>query len=89
MLPDNDKWNQWRGNLIEFKDSVKNNIDIDPRIKSLTEAKYGQFRSWFDQRLDDAIAAAEQQNAQNPRAVEGNKPSGGTPEYTLLKQFLS
>lgn len=32
---------------------------VDPRIKALTEAKYTQFRSWFDQRLDDAIAAAE------------------------------
>lgn len=28
VLPDNDKWQQWRGNLIEFKDNVKNNIEL-------------------------------------------------------------
>lgn len=44
----------------------------DPRIKSLTESKLGEFRTWFDQRLDDAIAAAEQQNGQLPPAVDGN-----------------
>lgn len=59
VLPDNEKFNEWRGNLIEFKDSIKNNIEIDPRIKSLSEAKYAQLKGWFDQRLDDAIAAAE------------------------------
>lgn len=32
----------------------------DPRLKALSEAKYTQFKTWFDQRLDDAIAAAEQ-----------------------------
>ena len=32
---------------------------LDPRLKSLSEAKFNEFRSWFDQRLDDAIAAAE------------------------------
>ncbi|KAJ8929318.1 hypothetical protein NQ314_018026 [Rhamnusium bicolor] len=34
---------------------------INPRIKALSEAKYKQFRGWFDKRLDDAIAAAEAQ----------------------------
>lgn len=30
----------------------------------MTESKYKEFRGWFDQRLDDAIAAAEaQENA--------------------------
>ncbi|RZC39241.1 dynamin-like 120 kDa protein, mitochondrial [Asbolus verrucosus] len=71
VLPDNEKWQQWRGNLIEFKDSIKNNIEIDPRIKSLTESKISEFRTWFDQRLDDAIAAAEQQNGQLPPAIDG------------------
>nr|XP_022908006.1 dynamin-like 120 kDa protein, mitochondrial isoform X1 [Onthophagus taurus] len=60
VMPDNDKWKQWRGSLIDFKDNIKDNIEIDPRLKALTEAKYQQFRNWFDQRLDDAIAAAEQ-----------------------------
>ncbi|XP_048520538.1 dynamin-like 120 kDa protein, mitochondrial isoform X2 [Dendroctonus ponderosae] len=65
VLPDNDKWNQWRGNLIELRDNVKNNIDIDPRIAALSEAKYAQLKSWFDQRLDDAVAAAEKVEQQS------------------------
>ncbi|KYB27693.1 Dynamin-like 120 kDa protein, mitochondrial [Tribolium castaneum] len=71
VLPDNEKWQEWRGNLIEFKDNIKNNISIDPRIKSLTESKLSEFRTWFDQRLDDAIAAAEQQDGQLPPAIDG------------------
>ncbi|XP_018574590.1 dynamin-like 120 kDa protein, mitochondrial isoform X2 [Anoplophora glabripennis] len=62
VLPDNDKWQQWRGNLVEFKDNIKNNIELDPRIKAFSESKYNEFKNWFDQRLDDAIAAAETQN---------------------------
>ncbi|CAG9858822.1 unnamed protein product [Phyllotreta striolata] len=63
VLPDNEKWHQWRTNLVEFKDNVKNNIELDPKIKAVTEAKYKELKNWFDQRLDDAIAAAELQEA--------------------------
>lgn len=28
VLPDNDKWQQWRGSLIDFRDNVKDNIQI-------------------------------------------------------------
>lgn len=63
VLPDNDKWHQWRTNLVDFKDNIKNSIELDPRLKSLSENKYNEFKSWFDQRLDDAIAAAEAQES--------------------------
>lgn len=108
VMPDNEKWQHWRGNLIEFKDSLKDNIEIggpsyfkvvtptnnfftDPKLKALSEAKYKQFRSWFDQRLDDAIAAAEQQNNSLPPAIEGKNTSDNMSyisEYTLLMFFL-
>ncbi|KAJ8918385.1 hypothetical protein NQ315_008081 [Exocentrus adspersus] len=61
VLPDNDKWQHWRGNLVDFKDNIKNNIELDPRIKAFSESKYNEFKGWFDKRLDDAIAAAEAQ----------------------------
>lgn len=35
---------------------------LDPRFKTLGESKYKEFKGWFDQRLDDAIAAAELSN---------------------------
>lgn len=28
ILPDNDKWQQWRGNLVEFKNNIKSSIDL-------------------------------------------------------------
>lgn len=40
----------------------------------MSETKYKEFRNWFDQRLDDAIAAAEAQETADPKkfALEGN-----------------
>lgn len=34
-------------------------IQTDPRIKQLGDAKYREYKEWFNQRLDDAIRAAE------------------------------
>lgn len=28
VLPAKDKWQEWRGSLIDFKDSIKDNIEI-------------------------------------------------------------
>lgn len=66
IFPDNDKWQQWRGSLVDIRDNVKNNIEIDPRIKALTENKYKEFKSWFDERLENAIEAAEK-NSKTPK----------------------
>ncbi|KAF5277806.1 hypothetical protein FQR65_LT03787 [Abscondita terminalis] len=62
VMPDNDKWQNFRTSLIQFRDNVKDNIEIDPRLKELTQARYRDFKDWFDQRLDNAIAAAEKSN---------------------------
>lgn len=40
-------------------------IFLDPRLKQLSEHKLNEWRQWFDQRLDNAIEAAETQ--QNPQ----------------------
>lgn len=89
VLPDNEKWQQWRGNLIEFKENVKNNIDIDPRIKALSEAKYKEFRNWFDKRLDDAIEAAEANNSKLPPAVEDAKQEIKEKSTVYARPFAS
>lgn len=65
VLPDNDKWTQFTKSLLAAKDSVKDSIEIDPRLKQLSEHKINEWRQWFDQRLDNAIEAAETQ--QNPQ----------------------
>ncbi|XP_044750698.1 dynamin-like 120 kDa protein, mitochondrial isoform X1 [Coccinella septempunctata] len=70
VLPDNNRWQEWRGSLVDMKDNIKNNIEIDPRLKALTEAKYKDFKNWFDQRLEDAIQAAEQSES-NTSNIQG------------------
>uniref|UniRef100_A0A182WFQ7 Dynamin-like GTPase OPA1, mitochondrial n=1 Tax=Anopheles minimus TaxID=112268 RepID=A0A182WFQ7_9DIPT len=65
VLPDNEKWAGFTKNLLAVKDAVKDSIEIDPRIKQLSEHKLNEWRQWFDQRLDNAIEAAETQ--QNPQ----------------------
>uniref|UniRef100_A0A2M4BC90 Dynamin-like GTPase OPA1, mitochondrial n=1 Tax=Anopheles marajoara TaxID=58244 RepID=A0A2M4BC90_9DIPT len=65
VLPDNEKWAGFTRNLLAVKDAVKDSIEIDPRLKQLSENKMNEWRQWFDQRLDNAIEAAETQ--QNPQ----------------------
>uniref|UniRef100_A0AAG5DRH7 Dynamin-like GTPase OPA1, mitochondrial n=1 Tax=Anopheles atroparvus TaxID=41427 RepID=A0AAG5DRH7_ANOAO len=65
VLPDNEKWAQFTKSLLTVKDAVKDSIEIDPRLKQLSEHKMNEWRQWFDQRLDNAIEAAETQ--QNPQ----------------------
>ncbi|XP_055532232.1 dynamin-like 120 kDa protein, mitochondrial isoform X1 [Wyeomyia smithii] len=65
VLPDNEKWGKFTKSLLAIKDSVKDSIEIDPRLKQLSENKINEWREWFDQRLDNAIEAAETQ--QNPQ----------------------
>jgi len=37
---------------------------VDPKLKQLGEDKLSEWRSWFDNRLDDAIEAADYQGTQ-------------------------
>ncbi|XP_076298769.1 dynamin-like GTPase OPA1, mitochondrial isoform X4 [Lasioglossum baleicum] len=67
LLPDTKEWQNFRGTLITVKDTIAEKIDIDPRIKQLGEAKYKEYRNWFNQRLDDAIQAAN--DAENNMSV--------------------
>ncbi|KAH8404141.1 hypothetical protein KR215_010315, partial [Drosophila sulfurigaster] len=63
-LPQGERWSQFSRNLIEVGSVVKNAIDIDPKLKQLGEDKLSEWRSWFDNRLDDAIEAADYQGTQ-------------------------
>lgn len=40
---------------------IFSNICVDPELKRLGERKLLEWRQWFDNRLDDAIEAAEHQ----------------------------
>ncbi|GLH01491.1 Dynamin-like 120 kDa protein, mitochondrial [Gryllus bimaculatus] len=61
-IPDTEQWNALRTSLMDIKDKIVDNVEIDPRLKALGEAQYQNFRNWFDKRLNDAIEAAETTN---------------------------
>ncbi|XP_047101285.1 dynamin-like 120 kDa protein, mitochondrial isoform X1 [Schistocerca piceifrons] len=66
MFPDTEQWNSFRSSLSEVKDSIRDSIDLDPRIYKLGEAKMRGFREWFNSRLQDAIDAAEREEGLRP-----------------------
>ena len=45
----------------------------DPRIKQFGEAKYREYRQWFNRRLDDAIKAAEVEQYDEGVDVSSNR----------------
>ncbi|XP_046396373.1 dynamin-like 120 kDa protein, mitochondrial isoform X2 [Ischnura elegans] len=61
-LPPPEKMEALKESWMSLQNKVKDSFEIDPRLKSIGEAKYRNFREWFDRRLDDAIQAAETPN---------------------------
>ncbi|XP_046420696.1 dynamin-like GTPase OPA1, mitochondrial isoform X1 [Neodiprion pinetum] len=59
LMPTEQQWQDFRGSLLTMKDNISEKVEIDPRIKELGESKYREYKDWFNQRLDDAIKAAE------------------------------
>ncbi|XP_076652517.1 opa1 mitochondrial dynamin like GTPase isoform X2 [Halictus rubicundus] len=80
LLPDSKEWQNFRGTLMTVKDTIAEKIEIDPRIKQFGEAKYNEYRNWFNQRLDDAIQAANDTE---------NNMSVAVPSKKAKDQFLN
>ncbi|XP_066601642.1 dynamin-like GTPase OPA1, mitochondrial isoform X2 [Prorops nasuta] len=58
-LPSDKQLEDIRIRLLNMKNTVSDKIEIDPRLKEIGEAKYLEYKAWFNQRLQDAIRAAE------------------------------
>ncbi|XP_046463613.1 dynamin-like 120 kDa protein, mitochondrial isoform X2 [Daphnia pulex] len=62
LFPSTEKVDSFRGSLMDlsskFRDSLEG-LDIDPRLKVFGDRKISELRAWFDNRLEDAIKAAE------------------------------
>ncbi|XP_034942377.1 dynamin-like 120 kDa protein, mitochondrial isoform X2 [Chelonus insularis] len=59
LIPTDQQWQQFRGSLMSIGNAISDKVEIDPRIKEYGESKYKEYREWFNQRLEDAIRAAE------------------------------
>ncbi|XP_043280094.1 dynamin-like 120 kDa protein, mitochondrial isoform X2 [Venturia canescens] len=86
-MPTEEQWQTFRSSMSVFKDSLADKVgkvEIDPRIKELGEAKYQQYRAWFQQRLDDAIKAAESR-----RIEDENNNSSESAKSELSKNSVA
>ena len=62
MVPDIDV-DKFRKTLMSYKDSFKGKIgeiEMDPKFKDAGWEKYNEFRTWFNNRLDNAIQKVEE-----------------------------
>lgn len=66
VMPDPEQWSQFNKSMTNLRDAFKDSIQIDPRLKQLGENKMNELREWFDNRLENAIEAAEEQNKHSP-----------------------
>jgi len=72
MVPDIDI-DKFRTGLIGFKDSMKGkvaDIQMDPKLREAGWDKYGEFKVWFDQRLDNAIKKVEEEEEAERKRIE-------------------
>ncbi|XP_046818089.1 dynamin-like 120 kDa protein, mitochondrial isoform X1 [Vespa crabro] len=94
LIPTEQQWQKLRGSLLDVKTKLTNKIDIDPRIKELGEAKYHEYRRWFNQRLENAVKAAEERalrdnNQESPTRVIDAITSIANQVYSEAKGELS
>uniref|UniRef100_A0A336MA42 Dynamin-like GTPase OPA1, mitochondrial n=1 Tax=Culicoides sonorensis TaxID=179676 RepID=A0A336MA42_CULSO len=76
VLPDTEQWRAFNKGLSNTLASFKNNIQLDPRIKQISENKMAELRDWFDTRLENAIEAAEEQEKLNGNSsLEKTEPA--------------
>ncbi|KAF7404019.1 hypothetical protein HZH68_006813 [Vespula germanica] len=94
LIPTEQQWQKFRGSLLDVKTKLANKIEIDPRIKELGEAKYHEYRRWFEQRLENAVKAAEERalrdnDQESPTRVIDAITSIANQVYSEAKDELS
>ncbi|CAK9818538.1 Dynamin-like 120 kDa protein, mitochondrial [Anthophora plagiata] len=73
IFPNDEKWDNIRESLMSVKEVLSDKMELDPRIKQYGEAKYREYKEWFNQRLDDAIKAAEVNENQPGVDISSNR----------------
>ncbi|XP_063390387.1 dynamin-like 120 kDa protein, mitochondrial isoform X3 [Cydia fagiglandana] len=65
LLPDEKQWNQFTTTLLNAKEKIGDNLNIDPRLRDAGMARAAELREWLAQRYEDAVAAAAVNNQNN------------------------
>ncbi|XP_076180783.1 opa1 mitochondrial dynamin like GTPase isoform X3 [Ptiloglossa arizonensis] len=77
-FPKESVWQDFRQTLMTITNNMSDQIQIDPRMKQYGETKYKEYKLWFNQRLNDAIKAAE---------VDQNKPDVDSSPNRIFDAF--
>jgi len=59
MMPAPETVDSWQGSIMEMKEKIRS-FELSPEFKSMGESKLNNLKSWFDERLDKAIKASEE-----------------------------
>ncbi|XP_047999921.1 dynamin-like 120 kDa protein, mitochondrial isoform X2 [Leguminivora glycinivorella] len=65
LLPDEKQWNQFTTTLLNAKEKIGDNLNIDPRLRDAGLARAAELKEWLAQRYEDAVAAAAVNNQNN------------------------
>lgn len=66
LFPSNEQVDSILTSMIDLKSRFKetlDNVNIDPELKVFGDRKLNELRMWFDQRLEQAIKAVEEENS--------------------------
>ncbi|XP_045528848.1 dynamin-like 120 kDa protein, mitochondrial isoform X4 [Pieris brassicae] len=63
LLPDNEQWDKFTTTLLDAKEKIGDQFQIDPRLREAGVARAAELREWLAQRYEDAVAAAAVNNA--------------------------
>ncbi|KPJ01229.1 Dynamin-like 120 kDa protein, mitochondrial [Papilio xuthus] len=80
LLPDNDQWNRFTTTLLDAKDRISDQFQIDPRLREAGVERAAELRAWLAQRYEDAVAAAAANNTEPaPQKIQNNLQSRPVP----------
>ncbi|XP_063370604.1 dynamin-like 120 kDa protein, mitochondrial [Cydia amplana] len=85
LLPDEKQWNQFTTTLLNAKEKIGDNLNIDPRLRDAGLARAAELREWLAQRYEDAVAAAavnSQNNIEPAPKIVNNLQSKPAPAAT-------
>ncbi|XP_017755871.1 PREDICTED: dynamin-like 120 kDa protein, mitochondrial isoform X2 [Eufriesea mexicana] len=83
IFPGEQKWNDIRESFMHIKDMLPDTIELDHRIKQLGNEKFKEYGEWFNQRLDNAIKAAEVNQTQSGVTIFSNRAKQQLTQNTI------
>ncbi|XP_068624336.1 dynamin-like GTPase OPA1, mitochondrial isoform X3 [Battus philenor] len=85
LLPDNDQWDRFTTTLINARDRIGDQLQIDPRLRDAGVERAAELRAWLAQRYEDAVAAAAANNIEPAPKIQNNLQSRPAPAATTGK----